>query len=190
MAEVAERIATYQDVIDAPDNLVAEIIAGRLETHPRPAPRHAVAHMALGGRLMPPFQFGDGGPGGWLIVTEPEIHFGPADRRDIIVPDLAGWRRERLPKLPETAYFETAPDWACEVISPSTAHLDRGPKRDIYARDGVAHLWFVDPIHRLLEAFELREGRWVLLATLTNNADVAVAPFEAAPFSLADLWAE
>ena len=191
MVHAAEKIATFQDVLDAPPHVVAEVIAGRLYTHPRPAPKHAVAYAALGAKLVPPFQFGDGGPGGWLILDEPELHLptGAADP-DIVVPDIAGWRRERMPTLPETAYFEIAPDWACEILSPSTERLDRGEKREVYAREGVSHLWLVDPIVRQLEAFELREGRWVLLTTISDSAEVAVAPFAAVPFSLGSLWAD
>ncbi len=154
MADAAEKIATYQDVLDAPPNVVAEIIGGRLVTHPRPAFRHGLAGSAIGGKLVPPFHFGDGGPGGWWIIVEPEIHLG----NDIVVPDLAGWRRESLPEFPETAWIDVAPDWVCEIISPSTARYDRGEKREIYAREGVKHLWHVDPIDRLLEAFELQNG--------------------------------
>lgn len=184
MADAAEKVATYQDVLDAPPNMVAEIIGGRLVKHPRPAPRHAVSMAGVGGKLTPPFQFGDGGPGGWWILPEPELHLA----HDIVVPDLAGWRRDRMTTLPETPYFELAPDWACEILSPSTARYDRGEKREIYAREGVAHLWHVDPVDRLLEAFELRDGHWVLLKTLKNDDEVALPPFAAVPFSLAVLW--
>ncbi len=189
MADAAERLATYQDVLDAPAHMVAEVIGGRLYTHPRPAPKHGVAHTALTSKLVPPFNFGDGGPGGWLILVEPELHFpaGPSEV-DILVPDIAGWRNERMPRIPETAYFEIAPDWVCEILSPSTARLDRGGKREVYAREGVTHLWLVDPIVRQLEAFELRGAQWVLLATISGSEEVAVAPFGAVPFSLGSLW--
>ncbi len=83
--------ATYQDIIDAPENMVAEIIHGALHTHPRPAPRHAVAHSSLGDELMSPFQKGRGGPGGWWILDEPEVHFGTD-----VLADLGGWRRGRM----------------------------------------------------------------------------------------------
>ena len=191
MSLAAEKRATYQDVLDAPPRVVAEVIAGRLYTHPRPAPKHAVAHLGIAAKIGPPFHFGDGGPGGWLVVVDPELHLpAGAFDPDIVVPDLAGWRRERMPKLPETAFFEIAPDWACEILTPSTARLDRGEKRDVYAREGVAHLWLVDPIVRQLEVFELRDGRWALLATISGSEEVAVAPFAAVPFSLGSLWAD
>ena len=176
--------ATYQDVLDAPPHKVAEIIDGTLHMNPRPAPRHAWASTGLGESIGPPFNRGRGGPGGWWIVFEPELHLG----EDILVPDLAGWRRKRMPEYPETAYFTLAPDWVCEVLSSSTRAMDQGKKRDIYAREGVAHLWFVDPDVRTLEAFELREGQWVLLKTLTDNDSVSLPPFDAISFSLGDLW--
>lgn len=176
--------ATYQDVLDAPPHMVAEVVYGALYTHPRPAPAHAWASSGLGSTLGEPFSYGRGGPGGWWIIDEPELHLGD----DIVVPDLAGWRRESMPDFPETAYFAQAPDWACEVLSPSTHSLDRGAKQAIYAREGVGHLWLVDPDARTLEAFELREGRWVLLEKLSGNAPVSLPPFDAIQFSLSDLW--
>ncbi len=179
-----ERPATYQDVIDAPMHMVAEVVAGTLHTHPRPAMPHALASSSLGGELSSPFQKGRGGPGGWWIVFEPELHLG----EDIVVPDLAGWRRERMPDFPDTAFVTLAPDWVCEVLSPSTRDLDRHGKRPVYAREGVGHLWFIDPTARDLEAFELRDGEWVLIATARNDDPVSIPPFEAITFPLDALW--
>ena len=176
--------ATYQDVLDAPEHMVAEIIGVTLYTHPRPAPRHATASSILGGKLGAAFHWGEGGPGGWRILDEPELHLG----EEILVPDLAGWRRERMPELPDTAYFTLAPDWTCEVLSASTRKLDLVRKRPVYAREGVPHLWLVDPVERILEAFELHEGRWVLIASVEDDEPVSIAPFEAATFSLGELW--
>ena len=121
----AERPATYADLAAAPEHLVAEIIDGRLVTHPRPAPRHAAASSALGFLIGPPYQLGIGGPGGWIILDEPELHLG----HHIVVPDLAGWRRERIIDRADLAHFVVAPDWVCETLSPSTERYDRGPKR-------------------------------------------------------------
>ncbi len=180
------RQATYQDVLDAPPHKVAEVIAGTLHTHPRPAMRHAWASSRLGGRLDGPFNPGAGGPGGWWIIDEPELHLAA----DIVVPDLAGWRRETMPEYPDAAYCTIAPDWVCEVLSPSTRQLDQGGKRDLYAREGVRHLWFVDPDARTLEAFELREGHWLLLATLIDDVPVSLPPFDAITFPLDALWPE
>ena len=176
--------ATYQDVLDAPVHMVAEIVAGDLHTQPRPAAPHARASSVMGRRIGSPFDDGVSGPGGWWIIFEPELHLGG----DILVPDLAGWRRETMPEFLTGAFFEIAPDWVCEVLSPSTRQLDQGGKRMAYAREGVPHLWFVDPDTRTLEAFARREVQWVLLATLVEAAPVSLPPFEAITFSLADLW--
>ena len=162
----------YQDVLDAPPDKVAEVIDGTLHMHPKPAAPHAWASSAMGAKINPPFNFGDGGPGGWWIVFEPELHLG----EDIVVPDLADWRRETMQEYPTGAYFDLAPDWVCEVLSPSTRAMDLGRKRDIYAREGVDHLWFVDPEVKMLETFELRECKWVLLATLVGDAPVSLPP--------------
>ena len=132
--------ATYQDVLDAPAHVVAELIGGTLHTHPRRAPRHARAGARLISKLGPPFDEGDGGPGGWRIFYEPELHLDDK----VLVPDLAGWRRERMPELPESAYFTLAPDWVCEILSASTRAHDLVHKRPRYAAAGIAHLWLVE----------------------------------------------
>ena len=178
------RTPGYQDVLDAPPHKVAQIIAGTLHTHPRPASPHALASSGLGARVVPPFNYGNGGPGGWWILDEPELHLGA----DILVPDLAGWRRATLPRFPRATFFTVAPDWVCEVLSPATRRIDTGPKRTIYAREGVGHLWFVDPDARTLNAFCLRNGHWHAIAALSGDAAVSVPPFEAISFDLSDLW--
>ena len=178
------RRATYQDVLDAPAHRVAEIVDGTLYTHPRPAMPHALASSALQSDLSNTFQFGRGGPGGWWIIFEPELHLG----EDILVPDLAGWRRERMPDYPDTAYVTLAPDWVCEVLSESTRKVDLHEKRPIYAREGVSYLWLVDPIDRTLEAFELHDGQWLLIASAKDDEPVSIRPFDAVTFSLGDLW--
>ena len=176
--------ATYQDVLDAPAHRVAEIVDGVLHTHPRPAMPHARASSVLGRKIGAPYDDEMGGPGGWWIIDEPELHLG----EDILVPDLAGWRRERMPEYPDTAYVTLAPDWVCEVLSVSTRRLDLHGKRPIYAREGVPHLWLVDPADRTLEAFELHDGRWVLIASAKDDDPVCIRPFDAITFSLGDLW--
>ncbi len=186
VSEQPHRRATYQDVLDAPPNMVAEVINGTLHMQPRPAARHAWASSGMGAKISPPFNYGDGGPGGWWIIFEPELHLGD----DIVVPDLAGWRRETMPEYPDTAYFDIAPDWVCEVLSPSTRRIDLGDKRDIYAREEMSHLWFVDPDARTLEAFELRDGQWLFLATLSDSDPVSLIPFDAITFPLNALWPE
>lgn len=185
MSEPPRRRATYDDVIAAPEHLVAEIIDGELVTHPRPAPPHAVAATRLGIAVGGPFDRGKGGPGGWLILFEPELHM----HGDILVPDLAGWRRERMPRVPDATAFEVPPDWACEVLSPSTARVDRVGKMPIYARERVGHLWFVDPIARTLEVFRLEGSRYTVLGCYCDSAVVHPEPFDALPFELAPLWA-
>jgi Uma2 family endonuclease len=184
MAEAAVRQATYADLEAVPEHLVAEIIDGVLETYPRPRPRHGIAAARLSGELDRPFARGRGGPGGWVFIIEPELHLGT----QVVVPDLAGLRRERMPTDPEDAYIEIAPDWVCEILSPSTIRLDRGRKRSIYGEAGVSHLWLLDPAAGVLEGFALADGRWVLLATVQRGETVALAPFDAVPFPLDDLF--
>lgn len=184
MTSLAEKCATYQDIIDLPKNMVGEIINGQLETHPRPAPKHALASSSIGDELLSPFQKGKGGPGGWWILDEPECHLGS----DVFVPDLAGWRKENMPSLPETAWFEIVPDWICEILSPSTARLDRIVKMPIYAKLGVDHLWLIDPSLQTLEEYGLQNSNWSLIATFADDAEVSIAPFAEHSFSLSVLW--
>ena len=178
--------ATYDDLLALPGHVVGEIIAGELVVSPRPAPRHAVAASVLGGEIGPPYHGGRGGPGGWWILFEPELHFDD----DVLVPDLAGWRRERMPVMPETAYFTVAPDWVCEVLSPSTARIDRHKKLAVYAREGVPHAWLLDPIQRTLEVLRLEHQRWVIASVYASDEDVRAAPFEATTLSLSRLWVD
>jgi hypothetical protein len=182
--QLTRRPATYQDVLDAPPNMVAELVRGALHLHPRPASRHAFAGSTLGAKVVTSFQIGEGGPGGWWIVFEPELHLG----EDVLVPDLAGWQRARMPEFPDAPWFGFAPDWACEVLSPGTRRLDLTAKRDIYGAAGVGHLWFVDPSARTLEAFEHRNGAWVPIAALRDGDEVRVPPFDAVAFPLSALW--
>ncbi len=183
MNRVAEKQANYEEILALPENLVGEIIHGTLHTHPRPAPKHAVAHSTMGFQLGGPYHGGIGGPGGWWILDEPELHLGD----DILVPDLAGWRRERMPGLPDTAWFEQAPDRVCETLSPSTARTDRVLKMPLYAREGVKHLWLVDPDLRTLEVYRLDGGHWVLLQTLKDDDPARQPPFDATEFPLDSL---
>ena len=176
--------ATYEDVLNAPENKVAEILDGELVLSPRPAPRHSVAHSGLGMMLGTPFHQGQGGPGGWWILDEPELHFG----EHVLVPDLAGWRRERLPAIPEEAFFTLAPDWVCEVLSPSTQKIDRSRKLRIYAEAGVAHAWLVDPIERTLEVLRLKDGAWSIVGVCVDSDVVRIHPFEAIQIELGRLW--
>lgn len=183
----AKRPSGYQDVLDAPAHVVAEVLFGVVHTHPRPAARHARAASRLGGELDGPFDRGRGGPGGWILLDEPELHLGD----DILVPDLAAWRRERMPSFPyEAAFFTLAPDWVCEVLSPSTAKIDRSDKLTIYAREGVAIAWLLDPAARTLEVLRLERGRWVILGVHGDEAPVRAEPFDAIELDLKALWPE
>ena len=183
-----QRRATYADILDVPSHRVAEIIDGTLVTSPRPASPHARTTSRLSTSLSTPFDIGSGGPGGWIILFEPELHFGPDPDLDVLVPDLAGWRRERMPEMPQTAAFRLAPDWVCEVISASTEAHDRAGKMPIYAREGVQHLWLCNPLLQTLEVFRLDGGAWKLLAVHRGARRVAVPPFEAVELDLALLW--
>ena len=185
----ARRRATYEDVLNAPEHVVAEIIDGELYASPRPAAPHAVAASAIGADLFGPFHRSPGdpaGPGGWWILDEPELHLGA----DVVVPDLAGWRRERLPQLANVAYFTQAPDWICEVVSPATGRLDRVRKMRIYAREQVAHAWLVDPLQQTLEVYRLEGGRWLVASTHGGDEQVRAEPFEAIELQLARWWLE
>jgi Uma2 family endonuclease len=180
----ARRAATYEDLLAVPAPLVAEILFGELVTHPRPASRHARAAIRLGTILSTPFDLGVNGPGGWVFLGEPELHLG----KHVVVPDLAAWRHARFSSYPDTAWIETAPDWVCEVLSPSTESYDRGDKRLIYAEAGVRHVWQINPALRMLEVYELKDGKWLLLDVFRDDAPVAAAPFAEFSFSLSDLW--
>jgi Uma2 family endonuclease len=182
-----KRKATYDDVLAAPEHKVAEILDGELFLSPRPAFPHANATSVLGADLLGAFHGPPGAPerpGGWWIVDEPELHFA----EDVVVPDIAGWRRERLPRLPREAWLELAPDWLCETLSPSTAAIDRTRKLRIYAREGVAHVWLVDPLARTLEVLVLEGGRWVVAAVHSGAERVRAEPFAAIEIDLARLW--
>ena len=186
MPPPARKRATYDDVLAAPDHVVAEIVDGELYTSPRPAPRHANASTGLASSLRGPFDHGRGGPGGWRILFEPEMHLA----EQIVVPAIAGWRRERLPALPDTAYFPVAPDWVCEVQSPSTAAFDRAKKLRVYAEHGVRHAWMADPTARTLEILRLEHGRWIIVGTFAGEAVIRGEPFDAIELELALLRPE
>ena len=183
---VAPKRATYQDVLDAPPNMVAEVVGGVLHLHPRPAFPHAFASSALSVELGPPFMRGRGGPGGWVILFEPELHLGPEP--DILVPDLAGWREERMPTVPRAAYVTLPPDWACEVLSESTEDIDRAEKLPLYARERVGHVWLVDPLLRTLEVLRLDGATYRLVAVWRGATTVRAEPFDAVEIDLGVLW--
>jgi Uma2 family endonuclease len=182
----ARKQASYADVLASPEHVVAEIIGGQLITSPRPAPRHARAASRLGVALGNSFDQDGGDPGGWWILDEPELHLERAGHP--IVPDLAGWRVERLPELPDAAHFELAPDWICEVLSASTEAVDRADKMPVYAAAGVSHAWLIDPLLTTLEVFRREQERWVLVTTHKGDIVVRAEPFDAVAIDLRPLW--
>jgi Uma2 family endonuclease len=178
--------ATYEDVLNAPEDKVAEILDGELFLSPRPAMPHVGVQAAIQGSLWSRFDGGERRPTGWIVVTEPELHLGTA----VIVPDVAAWRRERLPSLPDRPWLDLAPDWVCEVLSPTTERADRGRKLRVYAAAGVAHAWLVKPSDRTLEVLRLREGAWTLVGVWEDAAVIRVEPFDALDLELGRLWAD
>lgn len=184
MAEPERRRARYEDLYDIPEHHIGEIIAGELYTQPRPGVPHARASSVLGAVLYDPFDSGGGGPGGWVVLDEPELHLGA----DVLVPDLAGWRRERMPELPRDAALTLAPDWVCEVLSPRTRAHDRVRKMPVYAREGVGHLWLVDPDAKLLEIYRLDGESYRSVGSHDGDARVRAEPFDAIELELGALW--
>ena len=184
MRKPTSQPATYEDLLALPPNMVGEIIDGELHAHPRPASPHAYTSSGLGALLLPGFQHGSGGPGGWWILDEPQLKLG----RDILVPDLEGWRKARMPSIPKVPQFELAPDWVCEILSPSTASIDRVAKKHIYARERVSYLWYLDPAAQTLEVLTLRDGQWVELGAWMGAEKVRAAPFDALELDLSLLW--
>ena len=174
--------ATYDDLREVPDHFIAEMFDGDLWAFPRPALPHASAAASLFGEIYKSFSRKD--PSGWVLLFEPELHF----ERDVLVPDIAGWRRARLPNVPADAYLTLAPDWICEVLSTSTEAIDRGKKLRIYAREGVAHAWLIDPIARSLEVMSLESGKWTHHERYDSEAKVRAAPFDVIELELAALW--
>jgi Uma2 family endonuclease len=187
MSAPARRRASYEDVLRAPPHLIAQVIDGDLTLLPRPAKPHARAATRLSNELDGPFDRGRGGPGGWIILFEPELHLA----EDIVVPDLAGWRRERMPVLEDDQpFFTLAPDWICEVLSPKKAKIDRSQKLPIYARERVSHVWLVDPIARTLEILRREGSNWLLVGVHRDDAKVRAEPFDAVEIDLTVLWAD
>lgn len=185
MAEPAKKRATYSDLDAFPEGKNVELVRGELLTHARPSSPQTRAASNLGILLGGPFGFGIGGPGGWIILDEPELRI----QGDCLIPDLAGWRRERMPEMPQVPAFELPPDWLCEVLSESTEAYDREVKLPVYARWGVQHLWLVDPIIKTLEIFALDQKGWRLLETFSGDKRVRAAPFETVELDLSMLWA-
>jgi Uma2 family endonuclease len=183
----AKTRATYDDLFSIPENMTGEIIDGELLVTPRPSRKHGLAATALGGRLTPPYYFGEGGgPGGWVLIIEPELGLG----EHILVPDLAGWKKERFPVAEETNWISVAPNWICEVLSPSTIRVDKIKKMSIYAEHGVPHLWLLDPNAKTLDVYRLESGKWVVAGFYVEDDKVRAEPFQAAEIDLQSLWLE
>lgn len=180
------RPTLYERLLALPEEVVGEILDGQLYVHPRPSGPHGFAASSLGYDLIGPFQRGRGGPGGWWIIDEPELHF--IRDAEVHVPDLAGWRRERLPLLPRGHRYTVVPDWVCEVLSSSTESVDREIKMPIYAAFGVAYAWLLDPRAHTLEAYALEAGHWREIGRFRADAIVCIAPFDAVPLELDALW--
>lgn len=177
--------ATYQDVLDAPPHMIAQVVDGELELHPRPARLHSRTASRLGYAIGGPFEYDPDGPGGWVIGRSFEVHLTD----DIIVPDLAGWRSDRYAADDESdAFCTAAPDWICEVLSPSTAGFDRVKKARVYCRKAVAHVWLIDPAVRTLEVLRLNGDSYRLIATHAGDETVRAEPFDAIELQLDLLW--
>lgn len=185
MSETARKVATYEDVLSSPPHVVAEVVEGVLYQSPRPAVPHAAAASVVGEELGPPFKRGKGGPGGWIILDEPEVHLNS----NIVVPDVGGWRRSTLPVLPEDAFLTVPPDWVCEVASPSTRALDRGHKLEVYQRERVTHVWLIEPLDRFLEVLELDGETYRIVQRASGDTPARLRPFDAIEFDVAALWA-
>ncbi|MCK8601862.1 Uma2 family endonuclease [Desulfoferrobacter suflitae] len=187
MTDLAKKRVVYENLFDIPDNMTGEIINGELIATPRPSRKHSVVISRVGFELGPPYDFGrGGGPGGWVIVDEPEISFG----ENILVPDMAGWKKERFPVEEPHNWISVAPDWVCEILSPTTVQVDRAEKMPIYAQHHVLHAWLIDPIVKTLELFRLESGRWVLLGVYAQSARVHAEPFPEIELDLGLLWLE
>jgi Uma2 family endonuclease len=172
------------DLEALPENVSGEIIDGTLYVHPWHSPWHSHVAVGLLVGLQGAFKRGHGAPGEWWILRAPGVRAGGSPE---FVPDLAGWRRERFPRLPAER-FTDAPDWACELLSSSTRAFDQRIKRPFYARIGIRHLWFVDLEAQTLTVSELVEGRWVELGVYGEDDVARVAPFEAIELKLGDIW--
>ena len=186
MSSSAPKRVTYQDLLDLPENVIGEIIEGQLITSPRPSGTHVAVSSSLGDDLVGPFQKGRGGPGGWWILDEPEIKF--EFEINHCVPDLAGWRKDRMPKVPDGHIFDVVPDWICEIVSPSSKRRDRVEKFNLYARYEVGFYWIIDPEIKSLEAFRLEQGHWVSLGVFADAIKVKLQPFDAVEIDLSQLW--
>lgn len=187
MARPVRTLATYDDLLALPEDVRAEVLSGEVVASPAPLPRHSKVQGAARRFLGGPFDDDDGrgGPGGWWIFVEVDVALGA---HDIVRPDLAGWRRERLPRPGAVRPIHVIPDWVCEVLSPATAARDRVTKRALYARAGVLHYWLIDPAARVLEALALRDGTWIDVGSYDDTSTARIAPFDAIELDVGRLF--
>jgi Uma2 family endonuclease len=181
----ARKLPTLEDLESLPPGMKGEIIEGVLYTMTRPRASHQRALRTIGSRLGDPFDDGKGGPGGWWILPEPGIELPDTPE---ISPDLAGWRRDRMPTLPEEEPIRIPPDWVCEILSPSTRRHDLLIKKPYYARVGILHHWLVDREARTLTSYRLEAGHWVELGVYGDDCEARIEPFDAVPLDVAGFW--
>lgn len=186
MTEPARKRATYNDLYSIPENMIGEIINGDLIVSPRPSRKHGYTASIIGNELGPPYNMGRGGPGGWIIIGEPEISFSD----NILVPDLAGWRKERFPESEDHNWISVSPDWVCEIVSQRSVRIDRVKKMGIYAQHRVGYYWIVDPTTKTLETLKNEAGRWLILGTYAEDDKVRAEPFQGVEIDLNSLWLE
>jgi Uma2 family endonuclease len=179
------RPATFADLHKIPPTWRGEVIDGTLYAFPRPYPLHANIKGLLTAELNNAFDRGRSGPGGWRILGEPGIQHPRAPEYS---PDLAGWRRERLPQLPRNKTITVVPDWVCEILSPTTGSYDQTVKRRFYAEIGVAYLWYIAPDYRSLTVSKVENGKWLELGVHGRDEKVHAEPFEAIEINLAEWW--
>lgn len=185
MPQPARKKAIYENLNAIPENATGEIIDGELIVTPRPSRNHVFAATALGGELTPPYQFArGGGPGGWIILIEPEIKLD----EDILVPDLAAWRKERFPTSEEHNWISVVPDWVCEILSPYSLRTDKIKKMPLYARSGVRFLWLIDPAAKTVDTFRLVSSSWLLIGIYAENDKMTIEPFPETVIDLSNLW--
>lgn len=176
--------ATYADIEKLPENVVGELIDGELFVSPRPALLHASVETALSYELLRADDRRGGGRGGWCILIEPELHLG----KDVLVPDLAGWRAHRAPNVRTEVHAKTVPDWVCEIVSPATARLDRTRKLSRYAKAGVRNAWIVDPPTKSVDVLRLVGKRWTIVDSATHDDRKVIEPFEEIEIDLSRVW--
>lgn len=183
MGQPARRPVDYRDLLDLPDNQVGEIVAGDLYASPRPRTGHAFAQSGVAG-VLPRGGRGVDDADGWWILPEVELHLDG----NVLVPDLAGWRRSTLPDLPDTAAMTVRPDWVCEILSPSTHRWDRFRKLPVYAALGVGHAWLLDPDARTVEVLRNQSGQWLWIANHTGEGDARFEPFDHLTLDVGRWW--